>query len=190
MFMKRLFIAVPIQESVRNQIAKGVFEIEASKKMPVRWTPVQNLHLTLQFLGDVEEKRIPLLKQLLDQIKRPERQEELVFNGIGTFSNRNFLRIIWLGINTNAYLQIIQRSLTISLDEQGFETDHKKYKPHLTLGRVRDNTLVSNEILDSFETAWSRLQIRSSVLDRVTLFESRLYPGGPVYSAVYDKKLI
>ena len=188
--MKRLFIAVPIQESVRNQIVKGISETELSKKMPVRWTPVQNLHLTLQFLGDVEEKRIPLLKQILDRIRIPETKEELVFTGIGTFPNRNSPRIIWLGIESNDYLQKMQRSLTGSLDEEGFETDHKRFKAHLTLGRVRDNALVSNEIMSGFETGWSRLQISSSALDSVTLFESRLRPGGPVYSAVYEKKLL
>ena len=86
--MKRLFIAVPIREGTRTQIVRGIFNDPSVKRLPVRWTAYQNLHLTLQFLGDVEEKRIPELKKIMDALSIPETADDLSFTGLGAFPDK------------------------------------------------------------------------------------------------------
>ena len=186
--MKRLFIAVPINDAARNQIYGSIIQNEYAKKLPVRWSSVQNLHLTLQFLGDVEEKRISVLKEILNRTKAPETKEELTFTGIGTFPNPSSPRVIWLGIRRNEYLEKMQRELTRALIDNGFEADTKKYKAHLTLGRVRENAVFPSDGLTNLGTIRENTVIDNSNLDKITLFESQLRPGGPIYTSVYEKK--
>ena len=187
--MKRLFIAVPIQEKSRNEIINAVMSDPAAKRMPVRWTALQNLHLTLQFLGDVEEKRIPDLKTILYSISISGVPGSLCFSGFGAFPDHDAPRVLWLGLKENKNLRIIQRGLTSELSEKGFNADRKKFKPHLTLGRVRENVHFGTENYAYLEQLVSEAVISDSSLDQITLFESVLRPGGPIYSVIYEKKL-
>ena len=188
-YMKRLFIAVPVEERSRTEIAARVFSDENAKKMPVRWTPVQNLHLTLQFLGDTEEKRIPVLKQILNRIPQHEIEEKLVFTDIGAFPDLSSPRIIWLGIAKNQTLLNIRKRISDDLTRNGFEFDKKGFKAHLTLGRVRDGVSVSAEQIEILKNVVDQSPISPSCFDRITLFESQLRPGGPLYTGLYDKIL-
>ena len=171
------------------QIISSFSTNEQARKLPVRWTSVQNLHLTLQFLGNVEEKRIPVLKQILNRISPPESPEELAFTGIGAFPNNASPRIIWIGIKPNEYLQKVQSLITRDLIRNGFEADRKKFKPHLTLARVKERAVLSGESLAYLEEMRAGAVIDNSPLDSVTLFESRLQPGGPVYTPLFETKL-
>ncbi len=186
--MKRLFIALPLQEITKNEIFHGMFSAEPIKNMPVRWTSLQNLHLTLQFLGDVDEKRIPVLKQIINRLGTSGIQDSLVFTNIGAFPSVSAPRVIWLGIKQNDLLRKMQKRLTFDLILNEFTADQKKFKPHLTLGRVKENANVSAGMISSLEGIRANLTITPSPLDRIILFESRLKPGGPEYSALYEKK--
>ena len=184
--MKRLFIAVPIKEQSRTEIIRGLLSNETVRRMPVRWTAIQNLHLTLQFLGDVEEKRIPVLKQIMNRCSIAA-AESLQFTNIGAFPNPSAPRIIWLGIKKSDSLEKLQRQLTLDLIRNDFAADQKKFKAHLTLGRVKDNCSFSAENLSYLEKLKALTEISDSALDRVTLFESQLRPGGPIYTVLYEK---
>lgn len=158
--------------------------------MPVRWTALQNLHLTVQFLGDIEEKQIPALKQVLNTVSLSEKPEKLQFTGLGAFPDQKAPKIIWLGIEKNEYLLKIQREITKTLAEKGFPADHKRFRPHLTLGRVRDNAVITSDLFSYLQGLSERIRISDSPLDKVILYESQLRPGGPIYTSVYEKSLI
>lgn len=185
--MKRLFIAVPIQEKTRNEIAQGIFADTRTKMLPVRWTNIQNLHLTLQFLGDTDEKRIPVLKQILNRLGTSGIAEELTFTNIGAFPNPSNPRVIWIGVKENESLRKMQRQLTADLIRNGFSADQKKFKAHLTLGRVKENVTVPADMIQLIGVLREKLDLSVSPLDRVTLFESQLKPGGPIYTVLYEK---
>lgn len=184
-----MFIAVPVQEKTRLEIRDGIFSNERVRKLPVRWTAVQNLHLTLQFLGDVDEKRIGDLKQILNRPSSSGLQEKLVFTHVNAFPNPSAPKIIWLGIEKNDFLLKLQRLLSLDLVHNGFDVDRKPFKAHLTLGRVRENAFVPADAVQSLDEIRGGLSISDSPLDRVTLFESQLRPGGPLYSVLFERKL-
>lgn len=186
--MKRLFVAVPIIETVRKLVAGGILADERFRKMPVRWTSVQNLHLTLQFLGNVEEKRIPDLKKLMDELEISSGSRDLEFTSVGAFPNKTAPNILWLGIRDNTALKQVQRLLTNELLKYHFEVDKKPYRPHLTLGRVKNEQLLSADSMKFLCAAFDQAEIGNSPLDRITLFESLLRPAGPIYSSVYEKR--
>ncbi len=182
--MKRLFIAVPIQEKSRKEISDGILKNQTIQQYPVRWTNYNNLHLTLQFLGDTEEKKIPLLKDIVGEINASINSETLRFTSIGAFPNNSAAKIIWLGFQRNDTLTKCQRLLSDKLVDNGFETDRKKFRPHLTLGRVRDNAIITDDMFSYIENLRSHISISESKLEKITLFESQLRPGGPIYTAL------
>ena len=92
--MKRLFIAIPIQNESKTKIVSGILSDEKIKRMPVRWSAYQNLHLTLQFLGDVDEKRVGDLKQILNRIRVPASKEYLKFSKLLSHHNYHNLDIL------------------------------------------------------------------------------------------------
>jgi 2'-5' RNA ligase len=183
---KRLFIAVPVQDKSRIQIVRGILNNDIARKMPVRWTAYENLHLTMQFLGDVEEKRITELKEILDNCKTAD-CENLCFENLGAFPNNSAPRIIWLGFKKCQSLLNLQRSITNGLAAKGFPYDQKRFKPHLTLGRVKENSLIRAESFADLEALAFRTEISETPLDRIVLFASQLRPAGPIYTALYEK---
>ena len=187
--MKRLFIALPIQESTRKQII-GILSDESFRKLPVRWTAPQNLHLTLQFLGDVNEKRIPDLKQILNRIRGPENPVQLHFTTAGAFPDAAHPRILWLGIERAESLIRIQQQITADLTRNGFDPDRKPFKAHLTLGRVKEGCSVGNAPVSSLQERFGASVVDDSPMDSIVLFESLLKPGGPIYTSVYTRALI
>lgn len=156
----------------------------------MRWTAVRNLHLTLQFLGDVDEKSIPGLKQILSRVSRPEVPESLHFTGLGAFPNISQPKILWLGIERSELLIRIQRQLMEDLTRNGFYQDRKPFRPHLTLGRVREGSMFTPEQTAFLQSRSEQVRVDDSPLDRIILFESLLRPGGPIYTPVYEKKLV
>ena len=83
-----------------------------------------------------------------------------------------------------------QHQLTQDLIRNDFPADQKKFKPHLTLGRVKENAAVPADMIRQLEDLRGKLDLTSSPLDRVTLFESQLRPGGPLYTVLYEKKFL
>ena len=188
--MKRLFIAVPIHEKTRREIVHGIFADESVRRMPVRWIALQNLHLTVQFLGDIEEKRIPELKQVLNAVSVSSKPERFQFTGIGAFPDTKAPRIIWLGIKNIEYLLKVQSEVTKALDAKGFPVDHKRFRPHLTLGRVRENAAITPDSFSYLKDLAGKVAISDSPLAMITLYESQLRTGGSIYTSIYEKSLL
>ena len=188
--MKRLFIAVPIAEALRGCVSRIISGDEGLRRMPVRWTPAGNLHLTVQFLGDVEEKRIPTLKAILDRLSIHIDPGVLRISGAGAFPNKKDPSILWLGFEENPALPGIRKQIDEALTRAAFEIDRKPFRAHLTLGRVQRDRHLTAEELRHFETAFKADLFPDSPLDHVTLFESRLRPGGPIYTGLYEKVLL
>lgn len=167
----------------------SIFADEYFRRMPVRWTAVQNLHLTLQFLGDTEEKRIPDLRQILNRVRGTETLESIQFTDGGAFPNFSQPRILWLAIKKSETLIRVHDTITEDLTQNGFEPDRKPFKAHLTLGRVRDSSPLSVLQTKAIMDRCAQVQIDDSPMTEVVLFESILRPGGPVYTKVYGKRL-
>lgn len=187
--MKRLFIALPIAGASRSAIFRGIISAPALRDLPISHIGYANLHLTLQFLGDTDEKRIPGLKRIIDGLAAPETPQSICFTTAGCFPNRAEPRVLWLGIEENAYLQKVQRDLTQGLSEAGFDVDRKRFKAHLTLGRVRQGASFPTDGFAHLEKAVSAVTVPDSPIECLTLFESKLQPGGSVYTVLYERNL-
>jgi 2'-5' RNA ligase len=170
----RTFIAAEIyNEEVLNAITKvqSDFKIKAS---PVN---KQNMHFTLLFLGEVDEKTVENIKKELSMISF--KPIEVKFTHIGAFPNPRFPRVIWIGVDKVASEQLIDLASQVEkkLGPLGFKSD-KPFKPHLTIFRIKNKSDDISQTLEKFKT----VDLGKEVITELKLKQSVLTPNGPIYS--------
>jgi RNA 2',3'-cyclic 3'-phosphodiesterase len=183
--VKRLFVAVDVDESTREAIATmaatlGATIARGSSLIRVTWVHPDRLHLTVEFLGDVNPAAEQRVRLALDE-PIPVAPFTLRFDGLGCFPTAGSPRVLWLGIADGVEgLRRIHEELRRRLGD--LAKPEQEFNPHLTLARFRDR--VPRQRLK--ETVAMRMCAGPCTIDRVTLYESRLSPGGPTYTRVAD----
>ncbi len=132
----RLFVAVNLPEAERSGIHRAVSPLRASD-LPVRWVPANNLHVTLAFLGDVEEERIGRISEALLRVGREHAPFTLDLRGLGAFPNLRRPRVLWIGAEGGPALRAVQRGVAAALKPLGFAPDDRVFHPHVTVGRAQ-----------------------------------------------------
>ena len=187
--MIRAFIAVHIPEDVRAAINDAQARLKrAPVGVKVSWTKIDNLHLTLQFLGYVEEPVIDKIKSALQVVAARHQPFELSVHGAGAFPNENRPRVIWVGCHDGGgELKALANAVQTAMQPLGFEPEHREFSAHLTLGRVKvprpDGALT--KALDSIKNeAFGMLRVEA-----IHLFESQLHPDGSIYTKLSSHAL-
>src|SRR3954454_7813226 len=179
----RLFVGVELDDDVRRRAAAIADRAERllSDMLVVRWIGPENLHITLWFLGEVAEDRVPALSAALD---RPFALPSLNLRlgGVGAFPSSGVPRVLWLGIQDGAEsLADIHTELAARLQPLGFLPETRPFSAHLTIGRVKSaNPGVRPR---DIRRRWTDLAAEAGEcrIQAVTLFRSRLSPRGAAY---------
>jgi RNA 2',3'-cyclic 3'-phosphodiesterase len=187
----RIFVAVEIDEVVRRKAAAVSAGLRAAleqsrDRRSVAWIAPANLHLTLQFLGEIDPSRA---KEVAGRLAPPFELPafDVAVAGLGTFPPSGPTRVIWLGVADGAArLASLYREVASRLDGLGFPRDARPFHGHLTLGRVK--TACGPRLRDAIARARAADAGRCRV-DHVTLFESRLSQAGATYSVVATSPL-
>jgi 2'-5' RNA ligase len=188
--MLRLFIAVEIPAELQQKVYKETAKLRSELGSLVRWVAVENMHLTLRFLGDVSPSNVEFLMRML----RNEAEAVPCFNiqltGLGSFPNLRRPRVIYIGIQAPAALDTLQRAIESATRRLGYESEERPFSAHLTLGRVKQNATASDQqkIRRALESTRVDLLARARV-DSVHLFKSDLKPSGSVYTRLYSAPL-
>jgi RNA 2',3'-cyclic 3'-phosphodiesterase len=133
----RAFIAIGLPEDLRDEIGE-ISASSAARISGVRWVPPENFHLTLKFLGDIEEAVIPDIQSILNQVTPRHLPITCRFGGLGVFPNFQRPKIIWLGVTEGTnQLAGLADDLSRELSRLGFKPEKRGYTPHLTLGRIK-----------------------------------------------------
>lgn len=126
----RLFISINFKEDTLNNILEVQNRLKKIGKGS--FTPVQNFHLTLVFLGEIQQEDLEKVKYAMNNVTLEKIY--LSFEGTGVFRSSSGY-IYWLGIRRNRNLLRLHDELYANLTECGFKCDSRKYKPHITLAR-------------------------------------------------------
>jgi len=184
----RSFLAFELPPEIREKI--GEVSIELQKlTLPVRWVKVTNIHLTIIFLGYVDEDKIDDIKEKVNLVVKRFSIFQTRLNGIGVFPNWRKPRVIWIGLGEEIErLSTLREELQTGLKVLGFKPEKRPFAPHLTIGRFkglldRDEELKS--ILDRYHDLSGDLQY----LNELVLFKSDLKPDGPVYTKMASWQL-
>lgn len=166
----RLFISVPVPAPIRAEVAAWVPRAEALTGDTVRWNAPDQWHLTLVFLGEVPDDRLPGVIAAGGRALREARAPRLQLRGGGRFGDR----VLWIGLHDDGALRAPADALRAELRADGLPFDDKPFRPHLTLARSRSgrhpDLRPAAAVLDGFVgSAWSA--------GAVHLMRSRLRAG-------------
>src|SRR5690242_20680052 len=98
MSLLRVFVAVQIPQEIKTQMMAQTFELRQQAGRGVRWGSIENIHITLKFLGDVTQKQVDALTEALQTHMRTHAPFQISLDGVGTFPNPKRPRIIWVGL--------------------------------------------------------------------------------------------
>lgn len=176
----RTFIAVDLSPDVRGAAAKLIERFKATQAR-VRWVENRNLHLTLKFLGDVESVELPLVISTIKQAVASFQSFDLHFHGAGAFPDELNPRTIWLGVAEGAeQITLVHRCVEDALAELGFRPENRRFRPHVTLGRVRDTRHAKGD-LKQLLAQYADFEGGISHVDELVVFSSQLNEDGPQY---------
>lgn len=173
----RVFLAFPLPEEVKQQIGAYLRPLK-ERYREVKWVRPENLHITLHFLGDIDEGTAELINSVLAGVAARQRRITAAFSGVGYFPPKGLPRVVFTPMTAGA------EECADFHRESGRELkkivslDGKKFIPHITLGRVRKGRKIERNIGESRQPPLEG----SFQIDRAVLYRSELQPKGPVYT--------
>lgn len=173
--MPRLFIAIHLPQAVKS----GLLRLKTS--IPTaRWSDNRQFHLTLRFLGDIDQNRVGNVESALSQIALPA--FEMSLKGVGCFpENINKpTRVLWAGISAPKTLFDLQKQVELAMIGAGFGEQDKPFSPHITLARLKTDKPLG--VVKSFLDANRDYVSEIFQVTHFALVESRLDPRGAVYT--------
>ncbi len=179
----RCFIAIDISEPIRRDFGEIIDRLK-KYDADVKWVTVDNIHLTLKFLGNTPENLLPKIREYLFNVVLSYNPFYIRIYTTGVFPNRKYPRVIWIGVGDSEILKRLQIDIENAMVSLGFKKELKAFNPHLTLGRVRSQKGVMNLIqaIDTFkERDFGTIHVK-----QIKLMKSELKPQRAEYSCLYE----
>jgi len=174
----RTFIAIDLHPEIKVRLLDFISRLRQAGGS-VKWVKPQALHLTLKFLGEIPEDKVPPVEAVIRSVCAGHRAFSLVVEGTGAFPPGKSPRVLWVGIREEAEIVSLQDKLEEALDKEGFPRERREFHPHLTLGRVKaaQNLKETTEILGRH----GQTHFGEMVVNELTFYQSILKPEGPEY---------
>lgn len=184
MNLVRCFLAVELPGSLQDAV--GAATENARRPLGpriVRWIPTRNIHLTLKFLGDTAPSSLGQIEAALQAEVPQYKPFSVELRGLGAFPNVRRARVLWIAMEAPAALASLQHELDVATSRLGYETEERKFSPHLTIGRVRQGVSAADlqtirEVLEGTSIG----RIGTLPVEAVHLYKSELLESGSVYS--------
>jgi len=168
----RTFLAIPLSPDLQQQVASAQQELQ-SRLPGVRWTSPANVHLTLRFFGATGADDLEKIREVVLSIAFRETAFVAAVSRLGVFPHPRAPRVLWLGV-TDPRLSALYARCETALEQAGFPGERRGFTPHLTIGRLHRRPPQLGEVLAN----WATRPFAPLPIDRLTLFESQLLPGG------------
>lgn len=174
----RLFTALDLAEPLRDNLT-GYQDSEA---LSVRWTDPEQFHVTLRFIGDASEAEAARYEKSLADVDAPPVQ--CAPYGLDVLPARRSPRVLMLGLERTDSMMALYRAVSDALASEGLDREDRRYRPHVTLGRLDDP---DPDAVHDFLGAHEDASFSNFEADRFVLYESTLTPKGAVHepAAIY-----
>jgi 2'-5' RNA ligase len=182
----RCFIALELDDAIKDNLetAQQLFEGIGGK---VGWCSRQQMHLTLNFLGDVPDDQIPNIVEAITAAARQVPPFEFTVEKLGAFPPKGSPRVLWTGVSECPPLLKLQQLIEEALKSLGFEPEKRGFTPHLTLARVRERIDLRTYL--SVLTENRDFIAGTQQTNKVILFASELKSTGAVYIPLAEAAL-
>ena len=174
----RVFVAVEIS---KGEILKKIQAFQKNVEIDAKPTKIDQIHFTLKFLGEIDQVKYDQVKDIIKKISFSS--FDISLKGVGGFPNLKNPRVIWIGIDRNGAEKLtgLANEIEMKLIELGFEKN-KKFKPHLTIFRVKKRIDDISVIMKEYETHEFGVQ----TISKIKVKRSVLSPKGPEYSDLLE----
>lgn len=182
--MTRAFIAIDMPPPIRQKIEEvSTFFQTQAPPGALKWVSAENVHLTLEFLGELPETTINQIKTTLRDTFITFPDFELTIHGLGMYPNTKQPRVVWLGITGGKPLNQLHAHLLQALESIHILPDSKPFSPHLTLARARRGiTKTEAQEIGSSFSQFKVGTIGTFGVGAIVLYQSQLTPKGPLYT--------
>ena len=178
----RLFIAATFPEAATRPLNERVARVR-SRLPHASWVRAEAQHLTFAFLGEQEEALLPRLTPLVESALANVPRFDAKLHGCGFFPNSRRARVGWVGAEPREKFVEVAETIRGAVKQAGVTLDSVDFKPHLTLMRIRDAWPPAS--IATFEAAFGDYCSGTFALDEVTLYSSRLNPGGAIHTPIH-----
>ena len=184
---KRIFVAINISNEARDKTSKYIEKLRREfPSLRIGWDKPEKLHLTLKFLGEIDERQLNDLTGAVARIAKQFSNASLQIAGTGVFPSKRNARILWLGVREiKGSLQNLNEILENECEKAGFAKEKRSFKAHLTIARLREpansKELIERHLTESFESG-------AFEVSELVIYESKLQKSGSIYSIVSKHK--
>ena len=182
--MKRLFIAIDIIPDNNFCVLYAKLKSNSTKLDKINWVQPDLMHLTLKFLGETPENKIPYILQGMESAILGISHFELKIGTIGAFGSRYQPRVLWFGIDKSDMLEQIYIQIQKEMRKLDFKYDFGNFVPHITIARINkiDNKQKFWNFIESMQIPF----IQKIEVSKIILYESILNEHVPTYNAIKE----
>ncbi len=179
--MKRTFIAIdiPVNNTVKGLLNKLNHKLRNER---IKWVEPEQYHITLQFLGNIDESLIDTIIPGLDKIAGNISGFSIILKEFGVFKNLKNPRILWIGFAPCKELEMLKYAIDEEMLKLGFEKSDKPFSAHLTIGRIKQ--LKDTQILKEWIDEHREAELQEIEVNEIIFYESILKSYGPEYIAI------
>jgi 2'-5' RNA ligase len=187
----RAFIAVNLSPEIISRVGEISEKLQQQcRGVPVRWVPVENMHLTLKFLGDVSVSNVEILQKILKKVGASHDSCEISAGGVGAYPKIQKPRVLWIGLEAPQELYALQNAIDGETEKLGYPREGRPFSPHLTIGRVQKNATKQEiarlaDVLEASNIGF----LGATRIQEVHLYRSDLRPGGAKYTSLFAAPL-
>jgi 2'-5' RNA ligase len=180
----RAFVAIELPSQIKAALSQLQDNLKTGKSASVKWVGSEGIHLTLKFLGNVDEAEIPALEKALSEAVRGVAPFNLQLGGPGAFPGNQAPRVVWVGVEGEIeLLRTLHNNIDRVLTPLGFPPEKRAFSPHLTLGRVREEALPGERRRLGENVAALKTEAKLSFkVESLSLMRSKLTREGALYS--------
>jgi 2'-5' RNA ligase len=182
----RLFVALEIPSAVRDNLAAFMKELRAvdtASKSNARWVRPENHHVTLKFIGNIDDAKLDAIRSALSGV-RSQQPVELRFRGAGFFPNERRPRVFWTGIEASPNLEPLASEIDAHLAKLGVPAETRAFAPHLTLARFEPPG-ISERLRAAIKENANR-DFGSMRTNEFHLIQSKTRPTGAEYTRLWS----
>jgi 2'-5' RNA ligase len=180
----RAFIGIKIPDEISSEIFNFSSEKLKSIGGKVKLVEKENIHITLLFLGEIENNKI---NQIIDELKKIKYESFTIsVKGIGVFPSLEFPKVVWIGAESDKIIRL-HEEIKNRFKEFVEKDESKPFTSHITIARIKSGN-ISNEVRkllnENKDIEFGKFQV-----NEFSLFESKLTPQGPTYKILESFKL-
>jgi len=179
----RVFCAVELPDDVRARLQEHIARLR--KDFPdtaASWSRVENIHLTLKFLGNVELDRIPKISAAAMRTTDKFSKFQIDVGNVGVFPRPSRAQVLWIGVNDpSGKLSTLQQQFESACESAGFPKEDRAYRPHLTIARIRKPESARRLADTHLQMKFEPLAVQ---INELIVFRSELSSKGSKYTAI------